>query len=104
MSTVEFQDWETSLGWQREATEETIRGHGVIVAEFFDEGCSRRLPWRQRPAAAQLMAATEQTNRSFDAVVIGEYERAFYGDQFNAVLTALRRGESSCGSRKRAVR
>ncbi|MEU5264670.1 recombinase family protein [Amycolatopsis sp. NPDC021455] len=90
MSTVEFQDRETSFGWQREVAEETIRGHGVIVAEFFDEGCSRRLPWRQRPAAAQLMAAAEQPNRSFDAVVIGEYERAFYGDQFNAVLATLR--------------
>ncbi|MEW2505950.1 recombinase family protein [Amycolatopsis sp. NPDC047767] len=90
MSTVEFQERETSLGWQREAAEETIRGHGVIVAEYFDEGYSRRLPWRERPAAAQLMAAAEQPNCSFDAVVIGEYERAFYGDQFDAVLTALR--------------
>ncbi|AEK44395.1 recombinase [Amycolatopsis mediterranei S699] len=35
------------------------------------------------------MAAAEHPNRSFDAVVIGEYERAFYGDQFNAVLTTL---------------
>ncbi|MDX3192306.1 recombinase family protein [Streptomyces sp. MN03-5084-2B] len=89
MSTVEFQDRATSLGWQREVAEETIRGHGVIVAEYFDEGCSRRLPWRKRPAAAQLMAAAENPNRPFDAVVIGEYERAFYGDQFNAVLTRL---------------
>jgi DNA invertase Pin-like site-specific DNA recombinase len=89
MSTVEFQDRETSLGWQREVAEETIRGHGAIVTEYFDEGCSRRLPWRQRPAAAQLIAAAEHPNRSFDAVVIGEYERAFYGDQFNAVLTTL---------------
>jgi DNA invertase Pin-like site-specific DNA recombinase len=89
MSTVEFQDRTTSLGWQREVSEETIRGHGVIVAEYFDEGCSRRLPWRERPAAAQLIAAAEHPNRSFDAVVIGEYERAFYGDQFNAVLTTL---------------
>lgn len=36
------------------------------------------------------MAAAEQQNRSFDAVVIGEYERAFYGDQFGAVLTTIR--------------
>src|SRR6185369_16801419 len=90
MSTVEFQDRATSLGWQREIAEETIRGRGVIVAEYFDEGCSRRLPWRERPAAAQLMAAAERPNCPFDAVVIGEYERAFYGDQFAAVLTALR--------------
>jgi DNA invertase Pin-like site-specific DNA recombinase len=90
MSTVEFQDRTTSSGWQREVAEETIRGHGVIVAEYFDEGFSRRLPWSERPAAAQLMAAAEHTNRLFDAVVIGEYERAFYGDQFNAVVTTLR--------------
>ena len=90
MSTVEYQDRTTSLGWQREVAEETIRGHGVIVVEYFDEGCSRRLPWHERPAAAQLIAATEHPNRTFDAVVIGEYERAFYGDQFDAVLTALR--------------
>ncbi len=77
MSTVEFQNRATSLGWQREVAEETIRGHGVIVAEYFDEGRSRRLPWRQRPAAAQLIAAAENPNRSFDTVVIGEYERAF---------------------------
>ncbi|MBE1496222.1 DNA invertase Pin-like site-specific DNA recombinase [Amycolatopsis lexingtonensis] len=89
MSTVEFQDRATSLGWQREVAEETIRRRGVIVAEYFDEGCSRRLPWRERAAAAQLMATAEQPNRPFDAVVIGEYERAFYGDQFNAVLAAL---------------
>ena len=76
------------MGWQREVAEETIRGRGVIVAEYFDEGCSRRLPWRERAAAAQLMAAAEHPDRSFDAVVIGEYERAFYGDQFDAVLAA----------------
>ncbi|GHG14439.1 hypothetical protein GCM10017567_35360 [Amycolatopsis bullii] len=87
---MEFQDRATSLGWQREVAEETIRGRGVIVAEYFDEGCSRRLPWRQRPAAAHLIADAEHPNRSFDAVVIGEYERAFYGEQFNAVLTTLR--------------
>lgn len=90
MSTLEFQDRTTSWGWQQEVAEETIRGHGVIVAAYFDEGFSRRLPWSERAAAAQLMAAAEHPNRSFDAVVIGEYERAFYGDQFNAVVTTLR--------------
>lgn len=42
-STVEFQDRETSLRWQREVAEETIGGRGVVVAEYFDEACSRRL-------------------------------------------------------------
>jgi hypothetical protein len=49
MSTVEFQDRTTSLGWQREVAEETIQGHGVIVAEYFDQGCSRRLPCANGP-------------------------------------------------------
>jgi len=82
------------LGVNLVLSDEAVRGcrsswRGMIVAEFFDEGCSRRLSWRERPAAAQLMATAAGPNRSFDAVVIGEYERAFYGDQFNAVLTAL---------------
>jgi hypothetical protein len=96
MSTVEFQDRATSLGWQREVAEETIRGRGMIVAEFFDEGCSRRLSWRERPAAAQLMAASAGPNRSFDAVIIEEYERAFYGDQFDAVRTYALAGLVQC--------
>ncbi len=95
MSTVEFQDRETSLGWQREVAEETVRGRVVIVAEYFDDGCSRRLPWRERPAVAQLIAAAKQPNRSFDAVVIGEYERAFYGDQFAIAHRGSRRTSMS---------
>ncbi|VVJ18356.1 Uncharacterised protein [Amycolatopsis camponoti] len=81
--------WNVLTATQREVAEETIRGRGMIVAEYFDEGCSRRLSWRERPAAAQLMAAAAGPNRSFDVVVIGEYKGAFYGDQFDAVLTAL---------------
>ncbi|MFD8498051.1 recombinase family protein [Amycolatopsis sp. NPDC059657] len=90
MSTVEFQDRETSLWWQREVAEEMIKERGVIVAEYFDEGCSRRLPWHDRPAAAALLAAARSPGREFDAVIVGEYERAFYGDQFGGVLAVLR--------------
>jgi len=64
----------------------------VIVVEFFDEGCSRRLPWRDRPAAAALLAAARDPNRTFDAVVVGEYERVFCGGQFRSVLTILLEG------------
>ncbi|MEU4675052.1 hypothetical protein AB0F91_45705 [Amycolatopsis sp. NPDC023774] len=89
MSTAEFQDRNTSSGWQREAAEETIRGKGLIVAEYFDAGCSRRLQWQDRPAAARLLAAAQHPEPEFDAIVVGEYERAFYGDQFSAVLATL---------------
>lgn len=90
MSTREVQDRETSLRWQREVAEDTVGGSGVIVAEYFDEGCSRRLSWWQRPAAAASLAAISGGEREFDAVVVGEYERAFCGEQFGSVLAVLR--------------
>jgi site-specific DNA recombinase len=43
---------------------------------------SRVLPWARRPQAAALVAAMADPGREFDAVVIGEYERAFYGSQY----------------------
>ncbi len=90
MSTKEIQDRETSLHWQREVAEETIAGRGAIMGEFFDEGCSRRLSWWQRPAAAALLASITSGAREFDAVVVGEYERAFCGEQFRSVMDLLR--------------
>jgi len=40
------------------------------------------LPWARRPQAAALLAAMADPGRGFDAIVIGEYERAFYGSQY----------------------
>jgi hypothetical protein len=57
-------------------------GVGVITAEFFDTGESRELPWARRPQAAALVAQLADPERGWDAVVIGEYERAFYGSQY----------------------
>jgi hypothetical protein len=89
MSTSEFQDARTSRAWQRAVSEELIDGFGSIVAEFFDEGVSRRWAWVDRPVASALLAAAEEADRTFDAVVVGEYERAFYGDQFRDVVERL---------------
>ena len=57
-------------------------GRGVIVAEFFDTGESRTLPWSRRPQAAALVALLADPDRGWDAIVIGEYERAFYGSRY----------------------
>ncbi|MEV5544049.1 recombinase family protein [Saccharopolyspora shandongensis] len=89
MSTRGFQDPQTSRAWQRVVSEELVEGVGEIVADFFDEGWSRRWSWWDRPEASALLAAAERPEREFDAVVVGEYERAFYGDQFEAVVTRL---------------
>lgn len=86
MSTQEFQDHESSRAWQRDVAEDLIRSAGMVVAEFFDCGQSRRTAWPDRPQAATLLAALADPGREFDAVVVGEYERAFTGDQLIQLL------------------
>ncbi|MFC7550996.1 recombinase family protein [Plantactinospora sp. GCM10030261] len=83
MSTKDHQNHQTSYLWQHDNASELITGHGQIVAEFFDVGYSRRLPWSQRPKARELLASLADPNRPFDALVIGECERAFYANQFS---------------------
>jgi hypothetical protein len=80
-----------SFWWQREVAECVVAGRGVIVAEFFDAGYSRRLPWTDRPEAAALLVALAAPDREFDAIVVGEYERAFFGDQLQQLLPLLDR-------------
>ena len=40
------------------------------------------MPWARRPQAAALVAQLADPGRGWDAIVIGEYERAFYGNQY----------------------
>jgi site-specific DNA recombinase len=61
--------------------------------EYFDAGCSGRLPWRDRPEAAALLQALPDPDRGFDAIVVGEYERAFAADQFEQLAPTLTRYE-----------
>ncbi len=82
VSTEDWQDPVTSRARQRGQAAARVAGHGRIVAEFFDVGYSRTLAWARRPQAAALVAALADPDRGWDAVVIGEYERAFYGSQY----------------------
>jgi site-specific DNA recombinase len=86
ISTEEFQDRVSSSGWQRSFAVDVIAGHGTIVAEFFDTRYSRRLDWPNRPQAAGLLAEMASPVRRFDALVVGEFERAFYGDQYRRMV------------------
>lgn len=90
-STVEYQDRSTSRAWQREVAESVVAGKGVIVAEYFDVGCSRRVPWGRRPQAGALLAVLSVADRGFDAIVVGEYERAFYGEQLAHLASVFHR-------------
>ena len=80
-----------------------VRGHGQVVAEFFDAGQSRTVAWGRRPRAAALVAQLADLDRGWDPIVIGEYERAFYGSQYAAMaplLEALRCPAVDAGDRR----
>ena len=82
VSTEDWQDPVTSRAWQLQQAVMLTAGCGPIVAEFFDSGESRALAWARRPQAAALVAQLADPDRGWDAIVIGEYERAFYGNQY----------------------
>ncbi|WP_326809417.1 recombinase family protein [Streptomyces sp. NBC_01775] len=82
-STEDLQDPETSRNWQLTRARTLIEPTGgEIVTEYFDSGHSRALPWQRRPRAADLLRDLRDPDRPFDAVVIGEPQRTFYGNQF----------------------
>lgn len=82
-STEDLQDPEASRNWQLTRARALIEpAGGQIVTEYFDVGHSRSLPWQRRPRANELLQALRNPNRGFDAVVIGEPQRTFYGNQF----------------------
>ncbi|WPB89905.1 recombinase family protein [Streptomyces malaysiensis] len=82
-STEDLQDPEASRNWQLTRARALIEpAGGQIVTEYFDVGHSRSLPRQRRTRANELLQALRNPNRGFDAVVIGEPQRTFYGNQF----------------------
>ncbi len=83
VSTEDQQDPESSRGWQLTRSRTLIEPRGgLIIAEYFDVDKSRSIPWQRRPHATALLAALKNPARGFEAVVIGEPHRAFYGNQY----------------------
>ena len=83
VSTEDQQDPQSSRNWQLARSRQVIEPTGgEIVEEFFDIGQSRSLPWKRRPESARLLDTFRDPKRGFDGVVIGEPQRAFYGNQF----------------------
>ncbi|MEV4539804.1 recombinase family protein [Asanoa sp. NPDC049518] len=90
VSTEDHQDPTASCAWQLARARDLVTPTaGRIVTEYIDVGISRSLPWRRRPRASQFLAAIKSLDRSFGAVVIGEPQRAFYGDQFSMTFPIL---------------
>src|SRR6266568_675633 len=83
VSTEDNQDPDASRNWQISRSRALIEpASRIIITKYFDIGQSRSLPWKRRPRAAQLLADLSDPGRGFDGVVIGEPQRAFYGNQF----------------------
>ena len=83
VSTEDRQAPEDSIAWQRSVASALIEASGGrIEVEYLDVGVSRSLPWSRRPEAARLLSDCGRRDRGFDAVVIGEPQRAFSGAQF----------------------
>jgi site-specific DNA recombinase len=83
VSTQDRQDPQASRAWQYSRAQQLVapRG-GEIVAEYFDIDKSRSIPPDRRPQASLLLAELANPDRGWDAVVVGEPQRAFYGNQF----------------------
>ena len=65
--------------------QKTAKHEGSIVEEYFDLGQSRSVTWDRRPAGSQLLAALKDPGRSWNAVVVGEGTRCWFGNQFSLI-------------------
>jgi DNA invertase Pin-like site-specific DNA recombinase len=61
----------------------------LIVTTYFDRGYSRSLPWSRRPEANRLLHDSRNPERGWDAIVVGETKRTFYGMQLFDVAPGL---------------
>ncbi|MCI2421132.1 recombinase family protein [Saccharopolyspora sp. K220] len=89
-STEDNQDPETSRGWQSGNARKFIEPlGGTIAAEYFDVGQSRSVPWPRRPQANQLLAALKDPDRGWNAIVVGEGTRCWFGNQFSLIAPRI---------------
>lgn len=85
-STEDNQDPETSYGWQLSNARKFVEPlGGNVVTEFFDVGQSRSVPWERREEAGRLLTALKDPDRGWDAVVVGEGTRCWFGNQFSLI-------------------
>ena len=76
-STDDNQSPEDSLRWQLDRARILVDGHGEIVEVAHDTNTSRAIPWPRRPEASRILAALCDARRRWEAIVVGEPQRAF---------------------------
>ncbi|AXX31911.1 Site-specific recombinase [Actinosynnema pretiosum subsp. pretiosum] len=90
-STCEHQDPRTSLAWQLDVSRGVIGGRGTVERQYFEVGCSRQVPLHRRPQMKALLCHIAARPGEVDAVVVGEFERAFFDTaQVRALRAVLR--------------
>jgi len=91
VSTEDNQDPQASRAWQTDKALRHITAHeGVIVANYFDLGVSRRYPWPKRPEASRLLTDLKNPTRGWADIVVGEPQRACQGSQYETVAPVLK--------------
>lgn len=89
-STEDNQDPRTSRSWQLSVAQKFVEPlGGRVVAEFFDVGQSRSVPWHRRSEAARLLDLLKDASRGWGAVVVGEGTRCWFGNQFSLIAPRL---------------
>src|SRR4051794_40147654 len=89
-STDDNQSPEDSRRWQLSLAEQLVApAGGRIVAIYHDVDVSRSRPWPRRPEATRLLEDVANPSRGWDALVVGEPQRAFSGAQFQLVFSVL---------------
>ncbi|UKD59197.1 hypothetical protein L3Q65_21550 [Amycolatopsis sp. FU40] len=77
-STEDNQDPRTSRAWQFGVARRFVEPlGGRVVAEFFDLGQSRSVPWHRRAEAARLLELLKSPDRGWRGVVVGEGTRCW---------------------------
>ncbi len=85
-STEDNQDPETSRGWQFGNAREVRRAVGRPDRRgVLRHRQSRSVPWERRDEASRLLAALKDPHRGWNAVVVGEGTRCWFGNQFSLI-------------------
>ncbi len=86
-STEDNQDPETSFNWQ--FARATALAPGRIAESYFDTGQSRSVPWHRRQHGARLLDDLRKPDRGWSAIVVGEGQRCWFGNQFSLVAPRI---------------
>jgi site-specific DNA recombinase len=77
VSTEDMQEPEASRARQIAKASTILPPSAQIVADYFDIGDTRALPWPRRPETGRLLRELRSGTNAWDAIVVGEFTRAF---------------------------